>query len=95
MLISYEPLTAMISGRDTDLVEENAAQGDPDGLVQVEVGENDEGALAAELQGNLLEVGLGAGGHDGVADLSAAGEAKFANLQGQVRSRRLPLGLGL
>ena len=32
------------------LVEENTAHCDPDGLIQVKVGENDQRALPAELQ---------------------------------------------
>ena len=62
------------------LVEEHSAHNALDGLVQVAVAEHDEGGLAAELERHLLQVRLGAGFHDGVANLSAAGESQFANL---------------
>jgi hypothetical protein len=66
----------------TNLVKKDAAQGNPDCLVQIEVGENDEGTFSAKFQRHFLQVGLGAGRHDGVADLGAAGEAKLADLYG-------------
>ena len=63
------------------LVKENAAQGGPHRAVQVKVGENDQRALPAQLERDFLKVRLGAGGHDGVADLGAASEAEFPHLR--------------
>ena len=52
------------------LVEEQAEVGPLDGGVEVGVGEDDVGALAAQLQADALEVALGGGGHDGLAGVA-------------------------
>src|SRR5450830_400430 len=49
-----------------------------DGLIQVRVVEHDERRIAAQFQGNLLDV-LGAFGHQLATDLGRAGEGQFAH----------------
>lgn len=43
---------------------QDTESGPLDGLVEVAVVENDVGGLAAELEGDILEVGLGGSLHD-------------------------------
>ena len=52
---------------------EDADQGAVDGGLEVGVGEHDVGALAAQLEADLLHV-LGSLAHDVLADLDGAGE---------------------
>src|SRR6202008_770582 len=59
------------------LVEEEGEVRAFDGFVHIGVGENDVGALAAELERDALEVGISSGAHDEVADFRGAGEGDF------------------
>ena len=58
---------------------EDADQGAVDGGLEVGVLEDDVGALAAELEADLFHV-PGAGPHDGLADLDAAGEGHHVDV---------------
>ena len=55
------------------------------GLLEVGVGEDDVGALAAELQRHPLHL-VGAAGHDPLADLGRAGEARSCGRPGARRT---------
>jgi hypothetical protein len=69
------------SSRDTvlSLVEEDGPECGLDGLFKIAVAKNDERTLSAQLEADLLQVGLGARLHDGVPDPGAASEAQFAH----------------
>ena len=60
-------------GADLPRVQEDRGERVVEGDVEVGVGEDDVGVLAAELEGDLLHGGRG-GGHDRAAGLQAAGE---------------------
>src|SRR5258706_6509953 len=51
-----------------------------DGFVHVGVGEDDVGTLAAEFERDALEIGIGGGAHDEVADFGGAGEGDFVDV---------------
>ena len=62
------------------LVEEQAEVGALDGGVEVGVGEDDVGALAAQLQADALEVALGGRLHDDLAGRVFAGEGDLVDV---------------
>ena len=62
------------------LVEEEGEVRAFDGRVEIGVGEDDVGALAAELERDALEVRAGGGLHDQLADLGAAGEGDLVDV---------------
>ena len=61
------------------LVEEDAAHAQADGFIDVAVGEDDEGRLAAQFQGRLLQVRVGTGAHNDFSRLCAAGKAQLSH----------------
>ena len=61
-------------------VEEQGVVGEVRGGFDVRVGEDDVGALAAQLQRDAFEVGCGGGFHDLLADFGAAGERDLVDV---------------
>ena len=62
------------------LVEEQTKVSDLDGLSDVGVVHDDEGRLAAELEGDILEVRVGRGALDEAANLRGAGEGDLVDV---------------
>ncbi len=62
------------------LIEEEGEESAFDGGVDVGVGEDDVGGLAAELEGDALQVGSGGGLHDDFADFGGAGEGDLVDI---------------
>lgn len=62
------------------VVEEDTLGGVADGVVEDTVVEDDVGTLATELEGDLLEVGLGSGLEDLAADSGGASEGDLVDL---------------
>lgn len=62
------------------VVEVDAKVDPGDGLLNVGVVKHNIGGLAAQLKGDLLEVGGGGGLHDGAADNGGAGEGDLVNV---------------
>lgn len=62
------------------VVEEDTEVRPRDGVVDVSVLEDDVGGLAAQFEGDLLEVALGSGLEDGTADGGGTGERNLVNV---------------
>ena len=62
------------------VIEEEAEVRAFHGFVNVHVGEDDVGALAAEFQRDALEIGFRGGFHDEMADFGGTGEGHFIDI---------------